>query len=113
MDLQERLYTIEEYLAITRLSANENKRLELVDGMIVEKGKSERMSPADRMNKVIAAIILAFLNVPVLSKNIGYVSGADGGYIWAEGKFVCLMWRISRNNGRKAWWGMRFQSHPI
>ncbi len=86
MDLQERLYTIEEYLAITRLPANENKRLELVDGRIVEKGKSERRSPSDRINTVIAAIILAFLNVHVLSKNIGYVSGADGGYHLGGGK---------------------------
>lgn len=77
MDIQ--LYTIKDYLDITRLPENENKRLELVDGVIKPKGNS------NSINSIIAALIASFLNVFVLAKKLGYVTGADGGYKLREG----------------------------
>ena len=74
MVVREKLYTVEEFWEIARLPENEGKRLELEDGVIVEMGSS---SP---INTVTAGRILHFFNAHVIPRNLGYVTGADGGY---------------------------------
>jgi Uma2 family endonuclease len=71
---REKLYTAEEFWDIAQLPENQDKRLELEDGVIVEMGSS---SPA---NTVTAARIVYFLNGFVIPRDLGYVTGADGGF---------------------------------
>ena len=71
---REKLYTAEEFWDIAQLPENQDKRLELEDGVIVEMGSS---SPA---NTVTAARIVYFLNAFVIPRDLGYVTGADGGF---------------------------------
>lgn len=74
MTLQEKLYTAEEFWEIAALPENENHRLELEDGVIVDMGES---SPT---NTVIAMRVGHFLNAFVIPSDLGYVTGADGGF---------------------------------
>jgi Uma2 family endonuclease len=74
MVVREKLYTFEEFWAFAQLPENENRRLELEDGVIVEMGAS---SP---INTVTAGRILHFLNTFVIPRDLGYVTGADGGF---------------------------------
>jgi len=78
MALREKLYTAEEFFEIASLPENEDKRLELDDGEIVEMAES---SPT---NSVTATRISTFINNFVIPRNLGYVTGADGGYKLAE-----------------------------
>ena len=71
---REKLYTAEEFWEIAQLPENQDKRLELEDGVIVEMGSS---SPA---NTVTAMRIGYFLNGFVIPRDLGYVTGADGGF---------------------------------
>ncbi|MEO8612365.1 MAG: Uma2 family endonuclease [Chloroflexota bacterium] len=71
---REKLYTAEEFWDIAQLPENQDKRLELEDGVIVEMGSS---SPA---NTVTAMRIGYFLNGFVIPHDLGYVTGADGGF---------------------------------
>jgi Uma2 family endonuclease len=74
MVTREKLYTFEEFWEVARLPENENRRLELEDGVIVEMGAS---SP---INSVTAMRIGHFMNAFVIPRNLGYVTGADGGF---------------------------------
>ena len=78
MVLLEKLYTADEFFEIVQLPENDEKRLELDDGEIIEMAAS---SPA---NTVIAARIGYFLNAFVIPNNLGYVTGADGGFLLSE-----------------------------
>jgi len=78
MVLLEKLYTADEFFEIVQLPENDEKRLELDDGEIVEMAAS---SPA---NTVIAARISYFLNAFVIPNDLGYVTGADGGFVLSE-----------------------------
>ncbi len=80
MVTREKLYTFEEFWEVACLPENENRRLELEDGVIVEMGAS---SP---INTVTAGRILHFLNAFVIPRNLGYVTGADGGFKLAPKK---------------------------
>ena len=71
---REKLYTAEEFWDIAQLPENQDKRLELEDGVIVEMGSS---SPA---NTVTAMRIGYFLNGFVIPRDLGYITGADGGF---------------------------------
>lgn len=71
---REKLFTAEEFWDIAQLPENQDKRLELEDGVIVEMGAS---SPA---NTVTAARLVYFLNAFVIPRELGYVTGADGGF---------------------------------
>jgi hypothetical protein len=55
--IEERLYTADEFRDITRLPENEHRRLELVEGVIVE------MPSSNQMNTVIGMRIGHFLGV--------------------------------------------------
>ena len=74
MVVREKLYTFEEFWEFAQLPENENRRLELEDGVIVEMGAS---SP---LNTVTAMRIGHFLNTFVIPRDLGYVTGADGGF---------------------------------
>ena len=78
MALREQLYTAEEFRAVARLPENEERRLELDDGVIVE------MASSSPRNTVIAARMAHFLNAHVLPNNLGYVTAPDGGFKLAQ-----------------------------
>jgi Uma2 family endonuclease len=78
MALREKLYTAEEFFEIAGLPENEEKRLELDDGEIVD------MAESSPINTVTAMRIGTFLNIFVMQRNLGYVTGADGGFKLAE-----------------------------
>ncbi|MEJ2148981.1 MAG: Uma2 family endonuclease [Chloroflexota bacterium] len=60
MDVQEKLYTVAEYWEVTQQPENEGKRLELVEGVIIE------MPPSSRLNTIIAMRIGHFLSSHVI-----------------------------------------------
>lgn len=74
MVFKEQAYTAEEFWELAGLPENEARRLELEDGVIVEVAAS---SP---VNTVIAMRIGHFVNAFVIPRNLGYVTGADGGF---------------------------------
>ena len=74
MAVQAKLYTAEEFLEIVLLPENEARRLELIDGEICE------MPPSSKRNTIIAARFVRWLGNHVDTHNLGYVTGADGGY---------------------------------
>lgn len=74
MLIRNRLYTAEEFFEIARLPENDNRRLELEDGVIIE------MAASRPINTVIATRMATFLNNHIMKNNAGYVSGADGSY---------------------------------
>jgi Uma2 family endonuclease len=78
MVLQERLYTAAEFWEIAQRPENADKRLELIDGEIVE------MAPSSQKNTVVAGRFIYFLNAFVIPRDIGYVTGPDGGYTISE-----------------------------
>ena len=74
MVLREKLYSVEEFRQIARRSENENRRLELDDGVIIE------MAASKPINTVTAARMIYFLNTFVIPRNLGYVTAPDGGF---------------------------------
>jgi Uma2 family endonuclease len=82
MALREKLYTAEEFFQIAALPENDEKRLELEDGMIVE----VEMGSSSRLNTVVGMRVGYFLNGFVIPNDLGYVTGADGGFKLASGK---------------------------
>ena len=78
MVIREKLYTAEEFFEIAALPENDDKRLELDDGMIVE------MAESKPINTVTGGRVLHFLNAFVIPRNLGYVTGADGGFKLAD-----------------------------
>lgn len=68
------LMTVDEFLEWVNLPENADKRWELIEGVPVE------MPPSSKVNTIIAMLIGSFLNMWILDKNLGYVTGADGGY---------------------------------
>ena len=80
MVIRDRLYTAEEFWAIARLPENEGRRLELDEGVIVE------MAASSPVNTVIAGRVIYHLNAWVIPRNLGYVTGPDGGFELASKK---------------------------
>ncbi|MEZ4670222.1 MAG: Uma2 family endonuclease [Anaerolineae bacterium] len=78
MVLREKLYTFDEFWDFARLPENENRRLELDNGVIVE------MAASTPLDTVTAGRILYFLNTFVIPRDLGYVTGADGGFKLAQ-----------------------------
>jgi Uma2 family endonuclease len=74
MTVQEKLYTIEEFWAIAQKPENENKRLELVKRVIYE------LAPSSKKNTITAIRFASFLLQFADEHDLGYVSGADGGF---------------------------------
>ena len=80
MVLRENLYTAEEFFEIAQLPENEDKRLELEDGIIVDMGSSSRL------NVVVTTRIIHFLSAFVIPNDLGIVTGPDGGYKLQTGR---------------------------
>ncbi len=66
--------TADEFMAFVMLPENAHKHFELIEGVPVE------MTSSSQKNTVIAMRIGYFFNVWVIPNDLGYVSGADGGY---------------------------------
>ena len=79
--IPEKTLTLDEYWALLSLPENQDKKLELVDGVIVEVGSSFLPSH-------IAIRIAYFIMAYLMDTPIGYVTGADGGYKLAERKVL-------------------------
>ncbi len=79
MAVAERRYTAEEFWEIAALPENEHRRLELEDGAIVDMGESRPI------NTIIAGRVLYFINAFVIPRDLGYVTGADGGFKLSNG----------------------------
>ena len=74
MVLREKLYTVEEFREIARLPENEDKRLELEDGVIVE------MPGSRPVNSFVAIRIAHFLMIHATKYDLGMVGGADASF---------------------------------
>ncbi len=74
MTVQEKFYTIEEFWEIAQKPENENKRLELVKGVIYQ------IASSNKRKTIIAARLASSLLPFVDEHDLGYVSGADGGF---------------------------------
>jgi Uma2 family endonuclease len=66
--------TTAEFLALCEQPENAHKRFELVNGVPVE------MPPSSQRNTVIAIRIARLIGSHVDAHDLGYVTGADGGY---------------------------------
>jgi Uma2 family endonuclease len=77
MVFREKLYSVEEFLEIAALPENEDKQLELIDGEILE------MAPSRPINSVVAMRIGSALFIFVDANDLGFVTGADGGFALA------------------------------
>ncbi len=78
MVVQKQLYTSTDFWQMTD-TLDADKRYELINGEIVE------MPPPNRINSLIAGLILTALNVFIKEHKIeGFVFGADGGYALSE-----------------------------
>jgi Uma2 family endonuclease len=75
MRLRERQMTIPEFLEVMHLPEFAGKRIELVNGEIIE------VPPSRRINTVIVTIIIQHLAAFVYSRKLGYVTSPDGGYV--------------------------------
>jgi len=74
MDIQVRQYTTAEFWEIANLPENQDRRLELIDGEIIE------LSPSF-LPSMIAMKIGRLIGNYLATNPIGYITGADGGYV--------------------------------
>lgn len=74
MAIQQKTYTSEEFWEFVNRPENQNKFFERRNGEIIE------MSPASIYSSVIGSRINYFLMAFILDKNLGHVSGEQGGY---------------------------------
>lgn len=72
-DIEKRV-TVEEFWAFVALPENQGRRFELDEGVIIE------MPPSRPINSIVAIKIATALSNFVYSRNLGYITGADGGY---------------------------------
>jgi Uma2 family endonuclease len=100
MVVQKKTYTIAEFQQIADLPENADRILELVEGEIIE------VSPSF-VPSAIAALIIFHLNQYVVERNVGYVTGADGGYIMSPDdtsvKYACQNCPIEMHLFRLIW----------
>lgn len=74
MTVQQKSYTTAEFLEFAALPEYQRKRLELIDGEIVE------MPPSSKRNTILAGVIIMYLNLFVREHDLGYVTVPDGGF---------------------------------
>ncbi len=77
MFVQDKLYTAEELWEISLLPENADKRLELLEGVIHE-------VPSSFIPSQVAIHIAAEIRNYLKKNKIGYLTGADGGYVMSE-----------------------------
>src|SRR5258708_2407355 len=78
MVVQKKTLTADEFAQIEDLPENADRILELIEGEIVEK------VPSFEPSRIAARIIMLF-GTYLLPNEIGYVTGADGGYRISDG----------------------------
>lgn len=78
MAVQKKTYTLAAFEAISDLPENRDRILELIEGEIVEK------MPTNPYCSALATLIAYFMNGHVIEHDLGYVTGADGGYNISE-----------------------------
>jgi Uma2 family endonuclease len=81
MVAQERFYTVEEFEAIAAQPQNRERRLEFIGGEIIEVVSNNYSS------KVAAKILIEF-GIHLKGKNLGDVTGADGGYMVSGERYI-------------------------
>lgn len=74
MLLREKLYTADEFWEYAEQPENLDRRLELAEGVIVD------VSPSKPLNTVIAVKVASAFGSFVYANNLGWVTGADGGF---------------------------------
>lgn|SRR5574341_672849 len=72
---------VEEFEALALLPENADRRLELIDGEIVELVSNQECSR-------IAGWILYFINAYLLEHDIGFATSADGGYQVGRDRYI-------------------------
>jgi len=75
---RDRTYTADEFYDLVA-EREDDRRFELIEGYVVE------MAPPRSINSYIAMLIGIHLGTYVLENDLGYVFGADGGYILRPG----------------------------
>ncbi|MBI1259562.1 MAG: hypothetical protein GC204_19005 [Chloroflexi bacterium] len=78
MMIQEKLYSVEEFWEIAHLPENDEKRLELVEGVIYE------MPPAGGEQGELGANLLITIGSHIRQHKLGHVTAAKTGYILFE-----------------------------
>lgn len=74
MAVERKLLSVEELFKFLDLPENRDRRFELIKGVIYE------VSPSKPRQTVCAIRIAHFLSAFVIPRDLGYVTGADGGY---------------------------------
>jgi hypothetical protein len=82
MAIQEQLYTPEAFDAYIALPENVGRSFELIAGKVVEK------VVANPRSSKIGALVLTYLTVFVEEHDLGYTTGADGGYRIGREKYI-------------------------
>lgn len=81
MALREKLYSFQEFWEFVNLPENAERRFELDEGVIIEMGASSRL------NTVVAARIIYFLNAFNIPRDLGIVTSPDAGYKLGSRKY--------------------------
>ena len=82
-------YTVEEFEQIAALPENADRRLEYIGGEIIE-------MVSNNYSSLVAALLLTKVFTFVLENNLGYVTGADGGYQVGEDRYIPDMAFVSK-----------------
>jgi Uma2 family endonuclease len=93
-DTSPRTLSAAEFEQYASLPENADRRLELIAGEVIE-------MVSDFQASRIAALILAHILMHVLSRQLGYVTGADGGYIVGNDRFIPDVAYISNSRFRQ------------
>lgn len=81
MAVQTRRMSLEQFEQFVELPENADRLFEYVGGEVIEVVSNQRSS-------AIAARLLIAVGSYVLAHDLGFVTGADGGYIVANGRFI-------------------------
>jgi Uma2 family endonuclease len=79
MEIQQQLLTIDEFYTLSNSPENAGERWELIEGVMT------KMAPSSQRNSIIAGLIGHYFNAYNIEHQLGYISGADGGYELAPG----------------------------
>src|SRR5690349_8536692 len=81
MAVRKRLFSVSEFEALINLPENADLRFELIDGEIIE-------VPSNLYSSAISALIIAAILTFIKGKDLGYVTGEQGGYMVAGSRFA-------------------------
>ena len=81
MTLLKTRVTVDEFDAFIQLPENDDKLFELIEGEIIE-------MTSNSFSSMLAMLFGAFITTYVLQHNLGYVTGADGGYLVGNERYL-------------------------